>query len=135
MSSPSVSPRQKLRPTLDAMPKSADLDAAIEIIIVDAYGDDEQYTAFLTVIAEQTPLPAKATLLGTPVTVTAFDYYNEARGLTATCQSPHGTGEVSLADVSFPPDTETAWIHAAYRHYLGLTPLPADPRPDWTWPD
>jgi len=29
------------RPTLGAMPKSADLDAAIEIIIVDAYGDDE----------------------------------------------------------------------------------------------
>jgi hypothetical protein len=34
------------------MPKSADLDAAIEVIIVDAYGDDEQYTAFLTVIEE-----------------------------------------------------------------------------------
>jgi hypothetical protein len=50
------------------MPRSADLDAAIEIIVVDAYGDDE-------------------------------------------------------------------WIHAAYRQYLGLPPFPADPRPDWAWPD
>jgi hypothetical protein len=107
----------------------------IKIIIVDAYGDDEQYTAFLTVIAEQTPLPAEATLLGTPVTVTAFDYDNEARGLTATCRSPAGTGEVTLADLTFPPDTEIAWIHAAYRRYLRLPPFPADPRPDWTWPD
>jgi hypothetical protein len=116
------------------MPKSADLDAAIEIIIVDAYGDDERYTAFLTVIAEQTALPAEATLLGAPMTVTALDYHNEARGLTATCRAPDGTGEVALADLAFPPDTETAWIHAAYRHYLRLPPFPADPRPDWTWP-
>jgi hypothetical protein len=41
---------------------------------------------------------------------------------------------VSLADLAFPPDTVTAWIHAAYRHYLGLQPFPARPRPDWTWP-
>jgi hypothetical protein len=116
------------------MPKSVDLDAVIESIIVDAYGDDEQYTAFFTVIDERTPLPAEATLLGAPVTVTGFDYVNEARGLTATCRAPDGTGEVALADLTFPLDTETAWIHAAYRHYLGLQPFPADPRPDWTWP-
>lgn len=65
--------------------------APIEIIVVDAYGDDEQYTAFLTVISEQAPLPAEATLLGVPVAVTGIDYYNEARGLTATCRSPEGT--------------------------------------------
>jgi hypothetical protein len=40
-----------------------------------------------------------------------------------------------LADLAFPPDTETAWIHAAYRRYLGLQPFPADPRPGWTWTD
>ncbi len=102
---------------------------------MDAYGDDEQYTAFLTVISEQTALPTTATMLGIPVTVTGIDYDNEARGLTATCQSPGKTGDVALADLAFPPDTETAWIHAAYRHYLGLQPFPATPRPDWTWPD
>jgi hypothetical protein len=116
------------------MAKRPDLDAVIETIIVDAYGEDEQYTAFLTVIEEQTPLPATATVLGTPVTVTGFDYRNETRGLTAECEAPDGVGEVALADLAFPPGTETAWIHAAYRHYLGLQPFPADPRADWTWP-
>ncbi|RZT77827.1 hypothetical protein EV382_0992 [Micromonospora violae] len=43
-------------------------------------------------------------------------------------------GEVTLADLAFPPHTVTAWIHAAYRRYLGLTPFPARPRPEWTWP-
>ena len=128
-----VAPPRQPR-TLVRVAKRPDLDAVIETIIVDAYGDDEQYTAFLTVIEEQTRLPATATLLGTPVTVTGFDYPNEARGLTAGCEAPDGTGEVALADLTFPPDTETAWIHAAYRHYLGLRPFPADPQPDWTWP-
>ena len=121
-------------PTLGGMPKRPDLDAVIETVIVDAYGDVEQYTAFLTIIEEQTPLPAAATLLGAPVTVVGFDFPNEARGLTAACQTADGAGEVALADLAFQPETETAWIHAAYRHFLGLAPFPADPRPDWSWP-
>jgi hypothetical protein len=67
--------------------------------------------------------------------VTGLDYTNEARGLVAICKGSNGTGEVALADLAFPPDTVTAWIHAAYRHYLGLQPFPVRPRPDWTWPD
>jgi hypothetical protein len=116
------------------MPRRPDLDAVIETVIVDAYGDVEQCTAFLTIIEEQTPLPAAATLLGAPVTVVGFDFPNEARRLTATCEATGGAGEVALADLAFPPETETAWIHAAYRHFLGLAPFPADPRPDWGWP-
>jgi hypothetical protein len=65
----------------------------------------------------------------------AHAYTNEARGLVAICEGSNGAGEVALADLAFPPDTVTAWIHAAYRHYLGLQPFPARPRPDWTWPD
>jgi hypothetical protein len=117
------------------MRQPSDLDSVVETILVDAYGDDEQYVSFLTVIEEETRLPAAATLLGAPVTVTGFDYTNEARGLVAICEGSDGTGEVALADLAFPPDTVTAWIHAAYRHYLGLQPFPARPRPDWTWPD
>ncbi|MEV6846534.1 hypothetical protein [Actinoplanes sp. NPDC051411] len=116
------------------MAKHSDLDATVEIIVVDAYGDDEQYTAFLTVLEEQVRLPAAARLLGMPVTVTRFGYDNEARGLTARCEAESGTGEVALADLTFPPETEATWIHAAYRYYLGLRPFPADPRPGWDWP-
>ncbi|MET8312271.1 hypothetical protein [Micromonospora sp. NPDC005173] len=116
------------------MPSDRDLDNVIETIIVDAYDADEQHSAFLTVIEDETPLPVAATLLGTPVTLTSIDYTNEARGIVATCHGPHGAGDVTFADLTFPPDTVTAWIHAAYRRHLGLTPFPARPRPEWTWP-
>jgi hypothetical protein len=109
----------------------SDLDAVVETIIVDAYGDDEQDAAFLTVLEEETELPASATLLGSPVTVTGFE--QSTRGLVAACRGPQGAGAVSLADLAFPPDTVTAWIHAAYRHHLGLQPFPARRRPNWTW--
>jgi hypothetical protein len=97
------------------MTSRPDLDRSLEAILVDAYGEDEQYTAFLTVIEDETPLPDAATLLGTRVTVRAFDYTDPVRGLV-------------------PPQTVTAWIHAAYRYHLGLTPFPAEPRPYRTWP-
>lgn len=116
------------------VPNDEDLDNAIETIVVDADGADEQHGAFLTVIEDETLLPTTATLLGTPVTLTSVDYTDEARGIVATCHGPDGAGEVTFADLTFPPDTVTAWIHAAYRRYLGRTPFPARPRPEWTWP-
>jgi hypothetical protein len=100
-------------------------------ILVDAYGDDEQDTAFLTVLEEACDLPTPATLLGSPVSVTGFD--QTPRGLAASCRGRQGAGPVGLADLTFPPDTLVAWIHAAYRHHLGLPPFPARPRPDWRW--
>jgi hypothetical protein len=116
------------------MGQLSDLDRVVETILVDAYGAEEEYAAFLTVLEDESQLPAAATLLGLPVTVTGFRDTDSTRGLVAVCQGPREVGEVSLADLAFPPDTVTAWIHAAYRHYLGLQPFPARPRPDWTWP-
>ncbi|MGW5360721.1 hypothetical protein [Actinopolymorpha pittospori] len=105
----------------------SDLVNALESILVDAYGDAEQYTAFLTVIEDETQVPVSAKLLGTPVTVTGFDFLDDARGVIATCKGPDGVGEVALADLAFLPDTVTAWIHAAYRFHLGLRPFPVKP--------
>lgn len=113
------------------MPEPTDLDDLVADIVVDCYGDEEQDTAFLTVFEEECELPAVATLLGSPVAVTGFAL--SPRGLVATCQGQDGTGEVGLADLSCAPETLTAWIHAAYRHHLGLSPFPARPRPDGTW--
>jgi hypothetical protein len=120
---------------VSGVPDDRHLDRAIETIVVDAYGVDEQYSAFLTVIEDETALPVPATLLGVPVIVTSIDYQDEARGIVATCKSPDGVGKIALADLKFAPDTVTAWIHAAYRRHLGLTPFPARPRPEWTWPN
>jgi hypothetical protein len=117
-----------------SMGQRSDLDLVVDTILVDSYGDEEQYAAFLTVLEDECRLPATTTLLGIPVTVTGFRYTDATRGLVAIVQGPHEVGEISLADLTFPPDTVAAWIHAAYRHHLGLQPFPARPRPDWTWP-
>src|SRR4051812_45611794 len=113
------------------MEQRRDLDAVIDSIVVDAYGDEEQDAAFLTVFEEECELPTTAALLGTPVTVTGLD--QAPRGLVAICEGPQGAGKVNFADLTFPADTLAAWIHAAYRHHLGLSPFPTRPRPEWTW--
>jgi hypothetical protein len=117
------------------MSTADDLARVLDIILVDCYGEDEECTAFLTVLEEEMGLPMTASLLGAPITVTKLDYQDPARGLVAHCDGPHGSGDVALADLAFPADTVAAWLHAAYCHYLGLKPFPATPRPDWTWPD
>ena len=114
------------------MTRADALDRVIETIVVDCYNDDEAYTAFLTVIQDEVALPTPASLLGTRSPWTGST--TPTRGLTAVCHAPNGTGEVAFADVAFPADTLAAWLHAAYRHPLGLKPYPAAPRPDWTWP-
>ena len=70
------------------MRQRSDLDSVVETILVDAYGDDEQYVAFLTVIEEETRLPAAATLLGTPVTVTGLDYTMRPAAWSRSARDP-----------------------------------------------
>jgi hypothetical protein len=105
------------------------LDRVIETITVDCYNEDEEYTAFLTVIEDEVALPAPASLLGTPVTVVQLDYADPARGLVAVCRGPDGTGEVAFGDVAFPTDALAAWLHAPIATTLasGRSPLPRDP--------
>lgn len=116
------------------MSDDAALNKVLGIILVDAYGEDEEQTAFLTVLDEEIDYPAEATLLGSPVEVTELDIPGGRREVVARCESRHGAGEVAFADLRFPPDTVAAWLHAAYRSYLGIEPFPARPRPDWSWP-
>jgi hypothetical protein len=59
--------------------RRSDLDLVVESILVDSYGDEEQYVAFLTVFEEETQLPAAATLLGVP-----------SRSPASTTRSPPG---------------------------------------------
>ena len=131
-----ATPDEPAKPSANAAMSTADdLGRVLDIILVDCYGEDEEYSAFLTVLDEEIGLPMAASLLGMPVTVTKLDYHDLERGLVARCDGPYGSGDVALADLAFPADTVAAWLHAAYRHHLGLRPFPATPRPDWTWPD
>jgi hypothetical protein len=60
-----------------------ELDALIDEIIVDAYGDDEQLWAFRQVFEDELTLPKEAFVIGEAVTVLAFEYEHERRGVTA----------------------------------------------------
>jgi hypothetical protein len=114
----------------------SDLDRVIEIVLTDAYGEEEETVAWQTVLEDVIDVPTQAELLGQTVTVTEIGSSSGRAEVTARCQRPRGTrGDVAFADLAFPPESEAAWLHAAYRHYLRLQPFPAAPRPDWTWPD
>ncbi len=80
-----------------------DLDRLIEEIIMDAYGEDEQFSAFQQAFEDAVPMPADALVIGEPISVMAIDYDgNERRGLTPRCRREDGPEHVVAApDVVF----------------------------------
>jgi len=105
---------------------SITLEDLIEEIIVDAYGEDEQVSAFCQVIEDGVPLPAGGFVIGEPVSVVEIDYDgNERRGLTAKCRREDGSEHiVAASEVVFPKGSVGATYLAAYRRWLGLDPYP-----------
>jgi hypothetical protein len=106
---------------------SDDLDDFLEEILVDAFGDDEQLTAFEQAFADFARFPIKANIVGTSVDITKVEYEgDERRGLTAVCRRDGERYRVALVDVApGPVPVETARLFAAYRRWLGLPALPA----------
>lgn len=101
------------------------LDELIELITVDAYGD-EGYWAFLQQFVDDWTFPVRATLAGMPVQVTGVDFDgNERRGLVAILERAdpnHDPAVVSLIDIEGPEaDSATRLLLAAYRRWLGIT--------------
>ena len=104
------------------------LDALIDEITVDAYGEDEQLWAFRQAFEDNVAVPCDGYLIGDPVSVIEFDYDgNERRGLTAKCRRADGRQHILAAsDVTLPPGTEGARYLAAYRKWMGLPPHTAE---------
>lgn len=102
----------------------AAVDALIDEITVDAYGEEEQRWAFRQAFEDNVVVPCNGFLIGERVSVIEFDYDgNERRGLTAKCRRADGREyEVAAADVVLPPETEGALYLAAYRKWMGLAP-------------
>src|SRR5208283_4900668 len=91
-----------------------ELNDLIEQIIVDAYNDDEQLSAFGQVIEDEVALPADAFVIGEPVTVLKIDYENERRGLTAKCRREDGSKHlIAACDLAFPEGSKAAAYLAA----------------------
>ena len=103
-----------------------DLDAILEEILIDAYGEDEQLWAFRQAFEDEVALPTDASVIGEPVSVIEIDYDgNERRGLTARCRREDGSEyTVALPEVLSPGSTTAGDYVAAYRKWLGLEPYP-----------
>jgi len=101
---------------------SDDIDAVIEEILVDAYGEDEQLWAIRQIFEDEAVFPFPAEVVGSPVEVVGVDYEgDERRGLVARCRRNGQGYTVALIDVAPGRLTErTAALIAAYRRWSGV---------------
>jgi len=116
---PGASNRQtakRRRPTRSWPPSPRRLDALIEEATVDAYGESEQATGFLTVLEEHLALPFGATVLGEAVVVEKIDL-SGADELIAVCRRRGKRQKVRLVDLDLPvPRPKGAeWVAAYHR--------------------
>jgi hypothetical protein len=107
---------KRRRPTRSWPPSPRRLDALIEEATVDAYGESEQTTAFLTVLEERLARPFGATVLGEAVVVEKLDL-SDANELIAVCRRRGKRQKVRLLDLKLPvPRPEGAeWVAAYHR--------------------
>src|SRR4029453_3521220 len=89
------------RPTRSWPPSPRRLDALIEEATVDAYGESEQATAFLTTLEEYLPLPFGATVLGEAVVVEKIGL-SGADELIASCRRGGKRQKIRLLDLELP---------------------------------
>jgi tetratricopeptide (TPR) repeat protein len=109
---------------------TGDLDDLIDEILVDAYGESEQLTAFEQAFEESARFPFPASIVGVSVDVVRIEFDGDERhGLTAHCRREGEKHRISLADlVPGPVTLETSRLLAAYRKWQGLPEFrPASP--------
>jgi hypothetical protein len=108
---------KRRRPTRSWPPSPRRLDALIEEATMDAYGESEQATAFLTVLEEHLAFPFGATVLGEAVVVEKIDL-SGADELIAICRRGGKRQKVRLLDLELPVSRPNGaeWI-AAYRRW------------------
>jgi hypothetical protein len=96
----------------------AELDLLIGEVLVDAYNDSEQLTAFETAFDEAT-FPISGRLLGRPVVVTSVGFDgDERRGLRAVVSSDGLLQQLDLLDIAVDDvPRDTARLVATYRRW------------------
>jgi hypothetical protein len=101
--------------------ETAELDKIIEEITTDAYGEDECYVAFLTVLEDELGKGCEAKVMGEDVTVVGWDYRNERLGVIAKCRKKdREKHEVAAWEVEVAAGTHGEKSLAAYRRWLGM---------------
>jgi len=98
----------------------AELDALIDELTVDAYGDEEQLSGFHVGAEEALRRGERATIVGADVEVVAIDCGPDVRtGLLARVRRDGAVYDIALADLTFGAESELRLVAAAYRRWLG----------------
>lgn len=101
-------------------PTPEELDALIEELTLDAYGDDEQLSGFLVGADEALVRGEGASIVGVDVEILAIDSGPDERtGLLARVRRDGQSHEIALADLSFATESELGLVVAAYRRWQG----------------
>jgi len=98
-------------------PSKSRLEQLIEEAIVDAYGDSEQRTGFLTVLQDNLDLPFETLVLGVPVKVERVDL-TPADEIVAICRRGTTRQAVPILELPLPSPRPLGaeWIEA-YRRW------------------
>ena len=100
---------------LDEMRQCRSVRACIELAITDAYGEEEQATAWLTCIETMFGRCKQVRLMGNDVALVGFDLRNQ--DVVAVCQQGKRRARVTLDSIEFPEltPTEQLWMKAWQR--------------------
>jgi calcium binding protein len=100
--------RQRRRPL-----SRARLAQMIKLAMVDAYGESEQVTGWLTMIEENLAMPFETVVLEVPVIVERVDL-NRSEQIVAICERGHKQQLLSILDLPLltPPPDGAEWIEA-----------------------
>ena len=98
----------------------SELDARIEDVIVDAYGDAEQLGSFACALDQLLDVQVNATVMGEPAQLLGIDEGGPHLGLRATVRRSTGTWDVAVVDIAVESASspELALTLAAYRRWL-----------------
>ncbi len=100
-------------------PEPQTIDAIIERVTVDAYGD-EGHTSFVCAFEDEVDYPIAATLAGTPVTLNNVDYDGQPTpGLVGVIGNDTGQHRVALTELELEGRYPRRLLDA-YRRWLGL---------------
>ena len=96
----------------------------IERATVDAYGDSEQITGWLTMIEENLAVPFETKVLTVPVTVERVDL-DDGEQIVAICRRGRALQSLPIIDLPLPTPTPDGaeWIEA-YRRWRAESNLP-----------
>ncbi len=96
----------------------AELDLLVDDVLVDAYGDSEQLTAFECAFAE-TGLPVAATVIGRACTLRSVEFTgDERRGLVAKVTIDGSSRQIGLVEVEVADQGhDAARLVAAFKRW------------------